>query len=271
MFSSVTPGGHLGEFVALLWLHESAGPGQGAELRLPTGTVELVVNLAADSFWMSDDAGVRRRHSGTLVAGPYRRAYVLEATQQTHVIGAVFRPGRARALVDVPLHELSDRHVALEDLWGLGATRVREQVLAAPGATGKLRVLEAALSDRLTGSGQAAHPLVAAATGWLSRMPERPGVGELGDRLGLTSRRVQQVFRAEVGLSPKGYQRLQRFRSVLDGIDRVDRVGWSAFAVERGYYDQAHLDRDFHAHSGLSPTAYLRGRGRRINHVPLPQ
>ncbi|WP_433261257.1 DUF6597 domain-containing transcriptional factor [Actinosynnema sp. CS-041913] len=269
MFSSVVPGGLLGEYVALCWLHESTGPGQGPELRLPTGTVELMVNLSADDFRMPAEDGTSRRLPGVLAAGPYRHAYVLDPTSHSHVLGVVFRPGRARALIDVPLCELADRHVALEDLWGVGATRARERMLDAPDATSRLRVLEAVLRERLTGLDQAVHPLVAAATTWLSRTPEYPGVGELGDRLGWTTRRVQQVFRSEVGLSPKSYQRLQRFRSVLTGIDRVGRLGWSAFAVERGYYDQAHLVREFRAHSGLSPTAYLRGRGGQLNHVPL--
>ncbi|CCH32147.1 DUF6597 domain-containing transcriptional factor [Actinosynnema sp. NPDC047251] len=269
MFRSVAPGGLVGEFVALLWLHESAGPGRGVELRLPTGAVELVVNLAAECFWMPDGSGTCRRLPGALVAGPYRHAYLLDGTRPSHVVGVVFRPGRARALVDVPLSELSNRHVALEDLWGASAARVRERLLAAPDATRTLRVLETVLGERLAGANLAPHPAVDAATRWLSRFPGHPGVGDLGDRLGLTSRRVQQVFRTEIGLSPKGYQRLQRFRSVLAAIDEVGRLGWSAFAVRRGYYDQAHLVREFRAHSGLSPTAYLRGRGGGINHVPL--
>jgi AraC-like DNA-binding protein len=270
MFSSVAPGGLLGEFVSSLWLQTSPGQDPGAELRLPTGTVELVVNLAADRFWLPDDAGVRRTYPAAIVAGPYRHAYVMDTAQQSHVVGVVCRPGRARALVDAPLHELSNRHVALEDLWGADATRVRERMLAAPDAATRLRVLESALCARLTGSAHVAHPLAAAAAGWLSRVPEYPGVGELGDRAGLTSRRVQQVFRTEVGLSPKSYQRLRRFRSVLAGIDEVERVGWSAFASECGYYDQAHLVREFRDHSGLSPTGYLRARGEQTNHVPLP-
>jgi methylphosphotriester-DNA--protein-cysteine methyltransferase len=81
---------------------------------------------------------------------------------------------------------------------------------------------------------------------------------------------VQQVFRAEVGLSPKAYQRLARFRATLTSIDAAAGLGWPAFAAERGYYDQAHLIREFRAHAGLSPTTYLQRRGEQLNHVPLP-
>ena len=70
MFSSVTPGGLLGEFVASLWLHERQGRGQGADLRLPTGTVEFVVNLSADYFWLPDGVGVRQAYPGAVVVVP---------------------------------------------------------------------------------------------------------------------------------------------------------------------------------------------------------
>lgn len=269
MFTSLTPGGLTGEFVASIWLYEGVMPVRRAELRLPTGTVELLINLREDRFFLSD-AGVRHAYSGAVVAGPYRRAYVLDTAQQSHVLGVVFRPGGARPLVDAPLHELRDRHVALEDLWGASADRVREQVLAAPDALTRLRTLESALHDRLARSAEAAHPLAAAATAYLSAAPERHGVGQLGEHLGWTQRRVEQVFRTDVGLSPKAYQRLRRFRSALASIDDAARLGWPAFATRHGYFDQAHLIRDFRAHCGLSPTAYLQRRGDQLNHVPLP-
>lgn len=270
MFTSMTPGGLTGKFVKSFWLHEGERPVRRAELRLPTGAVELMINLRADCFRLPDNVGVGQVYPGVVVAGPYQRAYVLDTAQQSHVLGVVFRPGAARPLVGAPLHELCGRHVALEDLWGAGAERVREQVLAAPDAATRLRTLESALRDRLARSAELAHPLAAAATACLADAPGRHGIGRLGERLGWTPRRVEQVFRTDVGLSPKAYQRLQRFRSALSDIDDSARLGWSAFALEHDYYDQAHLSREFRAHCGLSPTAYLQQRGEQLNHVPLP-
>jgi AraC-like DNA-binding protein len=267
MFTSMTPRGLLGEFVQSIWLHDGEVRGRRVDLRLPTGTVELLFGLREDCFWLPNDAGVR--FPGAVVAGPYRRAYMLDTAQQSHVLGVAFRPGRARVMIGASLHELADRHVALEDLWGASAKVLRERLLAAPDAAARLLACESALRDRLARSGDVAHPLAAVGTACVSRAPERHGVVQLGERLGWTVRRLEQVFRADVGLTPKAYQRLQRFRSALVGIDGAARVGWSAFALQRGYYDQAHLIREFRAHCGLSPTAYLQRRGEQLNHVPL--
>ena len=71
-----------------------------------------------------------------------------------------------------------------------------------------------------------------------------------------------------MGLTPRGFQRLARFRSALAGIDGAAGLGWAAFALEHGYCDQSHLIREFREHAGLTPPEYVRQRGPALNHVP---
>jgi methylphosphotriester-DNA--protein-cysteine methyltransferase len=99
--------------------------------------------------------------------------------------------------------------------------------------------------------------------------PERCRIAKLGEALGLSARRLEQVFRTEVGLTPKAYQRLHRFRQALVRIDRAAEIGWARFALERGYYDQSHFVGEFRAHSGLTPSEYVASRGTELNHVPI--
>src|SRR5262245_35130715 len=164
-----------------------------------------------------------------------------------------FRPARsrscssstARPLLGVPARELVDRHVALEDLWGRAADELRERVLVASDGHRQLREVEMVLEARLAGSAEVPHPLVAAATGLVARAPAGRGVAELGERLGCSARRLEQVFRDDVGLTPKAFQRLPRFRGALVSIALAERIGWSAFALQRGYADQSHFIREF--------------------------
>ena len=77
------------------------------------------------------------------------------------------------------------------------------------------------------------------------------------------------MFRAELGLTPKAFQRLHRFRQALVRIDRAAEIGGAAFALERGYYDQSHFIGEFRAHSGLTPSDYMTSRGTELNHVRI--
>ncbi len=125
------------------------------------------------------------------------------------------------------------------------------------------------LSRRLAGAADVAHPLAAEAIACGSHCaPVCSRVAQLSDRLGWTPRRLQQVFSAEVGLTPRAFQRLARFRSALAAIDGAADVGWAAFALEHGYCDQSHLIREFREHAGLTPPEYVRQRGPALNHVP---
>ncbi|WP_024875056.1 helix-turn-helix domain-containing protein [Saccharomonospora piscinae] len=258
----------LATVVKSIWWHSGEAVRPAPQLRLPTGDVELVVNLSADRFWLPGGDEGRERYPGAVLAGPYQRAYVLRPERRSQVVGVVLRPGAARSLVGAPLHELRNRHVGLDELWGADASLLRERLLAAPGPVARLRTLEHVLHDRLARSGRTPHRLAVRATACLSATPGRHGIGDLAEHLGWTARRVEQVFRSEVGLPPKVYQRLRRFRVALGKLGD-ETPDWSAFALEHGYSDQAHLVREFRAHCGLTPVAYVRRRGEQLNHVPL--
>lgn len=97
-----------------------------------------------------------------------------------------------------------------------------------------------------------------------------PSVAELAKRVGWSERRLRDVFRCEVGLTPKQFARVERFQRVLREVEQGQMVDWAELALAHGYYDQAHLIGEFRACSGLTPTAYQRQRVAPGNHVPLP-
>lgn len=151
---------------------------------------------------------------------------------------------------------------------GLSRDGLRERLLEAADARARLVAFEQALLQRIETRTVSPHPLLAPTLGLLSKAPTRRVV-DVGDELGWTQRRLEQVFQTEVGITPAAYRRLQRFRGCLDAVDRAAGLGWAAFALEQGYCDQSHLIREFRSHCGLTPSAYLRARGPAINHVAL--
>jgi AraC-like DNA-binding protein len=86
--------------------------------------------------------------------------------------------------------------------------------------------------------------------------------------LGMSTRRLSDVFRSEVGLSPKAFCRIRRFAAVLKRIEGAADVDWTEVALACGYFDQAHFNHDFRAFSGMNPSAYLRDQISRT-HVAI--
>jgi hypothetical protein len=128
------PRSPLSEFIELLWLFENAAPSHASERVLPTGTVELVINLHE-----------RTGSFDAVVAGPHSRFFVLDTNRPAAVIGVHFKPSGAFPFLALPVDELRNRHVSLEALWGGRATELRERLLAAEGAEARLLLLERAL------------------------------------------------------------------------------------------------------------------------------
>src|SRR5690349_19440610 len=138
------PAAPLSAFIDQLWYARGCEPDRKRQSALPTGSVDLTFNLAADDVRVFADAADRVGMSfdGAVVHGAQSRYFVLDARRDVHVIGVHFRPGGGAALLGVGAQELTDRHVGLSDIWGVRAAMLRQQLLEAPTPGAKFALLE---------------------------------------------------------------------------------------------------------------------------------
>lgn len=245
--------GPLARVVSDVWW--ARGPARcGCEVGLPSGLPQLIVNLA-------DHRGIAFAGTeGVLVAGPSSRPAVLWRADQAHLVGASFRTGGLRALLGPIVSELGDRDVPLEVLFsGPDAERLRARLVAAPTPEACLDVLTAELA------GLAVHPIDPRLGVALDGLRTGP-VSAVAKTIGLCDRRFTLWFTEQVGLGPKRYARVRRFQRVLAPILAGEELGRIAHAA--GYFDQAHLNRDFRAFTGVTPTEYRTRGVVYANHLP---
>lgn len=245
-------------------------PPHPRERILPSGTIELVINLCDDEIRIYDPSHhhLCKRFSGVVVSGAYSKIFVIDPVQHASILGVHFRPGGAFPFLGAPAGELADTHVDLATLWGPLAVQLRERLCAATPAQ-RFSLLEEALVSRLRHPPER-HGAVSVALDTFGQTGAEVRVRDVARRVGLSHRRFIQVFAAEVGLTPKLYCRIRRFQRAQALVRKATAPDWAAVAVECGYFDQSHLIRDFWAFSGLSPVAYLNQRSEHVmpNHVP---
>lgn len=263
------PGPRLSEWVARLWYVADDREGRVRERLLPRGTVELVIELGPERASIVEPSQLIDVDPVSVV-GASSRPFVLERPNRCETIGVTFRPGGAIALLGIAADELNGSQLPLGLLWGAAAVELRERATAAPGPGEKLLAVEGVLTEQLLHAERARRhgPAIAAMIG-IAASPEHCRIADLSARLGISRRRLEESFRATAGLSPKRFQRLWRFRRALERINHGHDVGWPAFALELGYYDQAHFINEFRHHSGLAPGRYLAVRTSALNHVPV--
>ena len=267
-----TPHLLLAPFVKTAWASLPAATGAKAaparEHVLPTGMMHLVFRLSGPSVRIFGSAadGEGRQLGHTLVGGPRAVFYAKDVSAPSPSVGVQLLPGAAQALLGLPADELTGQHVSLEDLWGSHAAVAREQLLAAATPREALHHLEALLLQRLrAGPARAAHPVALQA---LRQFEAGMGVDDAVARSGYSHRQFIRLFSQAVGLGPKLYCRVRRFQKALPLVQGP--LALAAVAMEAGYSDQPHFNREFREFAGLTPEQYRLARPASANHVPVP-
>ena len=256
--SHYAPRGPLADFVALFWHWRGHTSARSTERLLPMPTMELVFQLGGSRI-------------GGGVAGPHSEVFFIRRSVQDELLGVHFKPGGAFPFLGVPAGDLHNRYVDLDDLWGeRDAASIVARLSAAPTSRAKFELLEQWLL-RVASRPLARDPAATFALGELRRDSSVRSSAEVAHTLGMSQRRFIQLFRDEVGLTPKLYSRIERFQHVLRRVGVVDEVDWVDVATTCGYYDQAHFIHDFREFTGLRPTDYLGLRiAGQLSHVRVP-
>jgi AraC-like DNA-binding protein len=259
----------LSDLVELLWFAEGTPATHAKERLLPTGTMELVINLRDDAMRVYESRNTQRVQSfrGSVVCGAHSGFFVIDTANQASVMGVHFKPGGAFPFFKTPADELRDAHVSLETLWGAAAGALRDQLLGAETVERRFYLLEQTLLAQARRP-LARHPAVGFALKEFHAAPAR-AVSAVTGQIGLSARRFIEVFGQEVGLTPKQFCRIRRFQNVLRRVHHRQEVDWVDVALECGYFDQAHFIHDFRGFSGLNPTTYLAQQDEHLNHVPI--
>jgi AraC-like DNA-binding protein len=154
--------------------------------------------------------------------------------------------GTARALLGVPVCELTDRIVPLEDVAAPLAGELAERL-----ERGAL--LELVVQGAQSAGGDRRFKAAAAAL----------GIGEpvarVADAVNLCERQLERLVHEHAGLAPKAFTRIVRFRRAVLAAAHGGRL--AAAAAEGGYADQAHFNRDVQDLTGRAPRKLLPNVG----------
>ena len=258
-------------FLRTLWVsEEDRGSASGDEQRehvLPTGAMHVVFRLSGPALRLFDgpDDRAGRVIGRAIVGGARAGYYVRDVSEPVWSVGAELHPGAAPLLLGVPAGELAERHTRLEDLWGSAVRGIEERLARAGSAEQRLALFESVLAARLPRV-RGIHPAVAEA---LAGFDAREGVRSVVARSGYSHRHFVALFREAVGLSPKRYARVLRFRTALARVARRPAPSWAELALAAGYSDQAHFNRDFREFAGVSPGEYRSLAPPAAHHVPV--
>jgi AraC-like DNA-binding protein len=246
---------HLAGLVEVVWYFK--GPTSSVRKRvLPNGMVEMLVNFG-EPYRTISGAGPELLKTSWL-AGLQSGPMVSAQPPRQDVMGVRLCPAGAYALLDRPMREISELVVDLEDLVGRAADELGERCYDAASVEERLRRAADWMAERVMNS-RGVDPAIAWAAGRIDQSGGAVSIAELRRHTGLSKTRLAEAFRDQIGLAPKLYARVVRFRRAAALLQKgaeplVD------LALTAGYYDQPHMNAEFRELSGLSPREFLAAR-----------
>jgi AraC-like DNA-binding protein len=227
---------------------ETGGVGE-SWIETPTAAVTVILNVGAPFGGLPE----------AFVAGLSDTFAVVEGARAMTCLDLKLTPLGAYSLLGLPMHEVAGRAVDARDLLGPDLARLLDQLREASRWERRFEVVDAFLLRRL-----AAGPRPSPAVEWTwRRLVETGGrlpVARLAAEVDWSGRHLVAMYRQQLGLPPKVLGRVIRFNRLLRRLDEEGEVRWADLAVDCGYYDQAHLYRDFRQFAGATPSGFLAAR-----------
>jgi len=249
-YRELLPHPALQPFVDRFWILTAAA-GAGPRRILPDGCIDVIVDVDPDSDGCGQAAAV----------GTMTRAMLFHPQTRVRSAAVRFRPGGAAPFLRLPADALTDRVVEVGDAdarWiapGDGDTP--------PDPVAAVATLERRLLARLRAIA-GLDRTVAHAVGRLFS-PAPPTIDELGREIGWSRQHLARRFRTAVGVSPKQLARVARLQRAVDhlqrGVSAASVFNLAGAAADLGYFDQAHMARDFRELAGLAPRDIRAARG----------
>jgi AraC-like DNA-binding protein len=203
---------------------------------------------------------------GALLGGLHSTPALVTHDGAQSGIQVALRPLGARALLGLPAGELAELDVPAEAVLGGLCAQFRERAVAAASWPERFAILDELLLGQLTEKGAAPDEVRFAwrrllATGGTAR------ITDLAAETGWSGRYLAARFRTETGLTPKAAARVIRFdraRRLLVAKKAENEYRLADIAAACGYFDQAHLAREFRALAGCPPSQWIAEELRNI-------
>lgn len=262
--SAITP------FVAGYAGFRQAGVEPNRHRGLPSPFLTVIFTLDEPLFLAAHaDPGQPPASYQTLVGGLHATPALIVHEGWQSGIQLMVSPLAARALLGMPAGEVAGIDVDGEAVFGPLAGEVQDRLCSAADWRARFAVLDAFLVARLRATDtRGVCDEVRHAWQRLLRTGGATTVASLAAETGWSERHLRTRFLAEIGLGPKAAGRVIRFHRARRELARRAAAGLpldlAGLAVSFGYFDQAHLDREFRVMAGCSPTTWLSEEFRNI-------
>jgi len=243
--------GALAGLVQSVWLFD--GKLEQQQRLYPTGELDLIVQL--DTPFEVVEGQPPGACPSSCLTGLLVAPLVIETPAKSRLLGVRLRPAGAFALFGIPQYELTGAAVDLHAIIGSEARRLTERLDEAGSDAERMRLLVRWITQRLADH-TSIDPTVAYAVSEIENAGGKVPIGRIVEQIGASPKRFASLFEQQVGVRPKLFSRIVRFRELAAALPTLGDP-LSETAITHGYYDHSHMNLEFREFAGMSPSQFL--------------
>ena len=256
-YTQAAPPPDLRDWIRLIWTLSIDANGAGdAEPVIPDGCAELIFNIGDPFEHCASNASEFRTQPSAIINGQLHSAVSLRSLGAVQLVGIRLQPWALGTLLNMPAHLLTDHWVSLETISAQLMPQLHNHLLHRKECESVVDVvathLRVLVAQRARPDARLRHLLR-----HVSQASVSEGVGTMSRNLGVSERTLQRLFANEVGLSAKQFGKVIRVQRAVRARQSREQMTWTRAALDAGYYDQSHFNKDFRAVVGCAPSALV--------------
>lgn len=260
-YSEYAPSSEVSSLVDRYWywnIPEYAADEKPVQTCLPYGTMELIVHLQ-DSYSIGLENNTWVKHPRSMLVGIKKDPVTWTPGKSGEIFGVSFIPEHFIALFNFPVACLFNNYMDTQLLANKYISELVQLIGTAPDNETRILKTEAYLKSRL---GRINKLPIIDAIYHIRKQKGDFSTESINKVMHVCERQAQRLFKDQLGLSPKAYNKIIRFRNIIDKTQHMQdaRINWADIAYSSGYSDQAHLIRDFRQYTGKTPGAFFENK-----------
>jgi AraC-like DNA-binding protein len=234
------------------------------ELILPDGYTELILNYGTSYSWHDCGRQIKRAINTVHIVGERDFSVMVDLNAGLNQLGVKIKPIGLFVLLHQPLNLLANQILKPDELSISEFQELYEQIYEAGSDQSRIKLLNRFFLKRLL-TADLPDPLVIKALQVILQQQGNLRIDALTEHLDVHYKTLERKFKIYVGLSPKTFARIVRFKNTYKQFHAIAYGGAkpiahhdSSFFLDLGYYDQNHFIKDFKYFLHTTPSAYFR-------------
>ncbi len=221
---------------------------------VPDGCMEMIFHYG-DLYRQYTESGNSIIQPKSFVFGQLTRPLEIEPTGITGIISVRFQPQGFLPFATIPIKEMENRAVSLEELFGKEGLDFEQKMISAHSTSERIKEIEAFLFNRITNI-ETIDRIVKSTVETILTANGQLSIDELSKQTSINRRQLERKFSSTIGLSPKQLSKTIRLQATLKILLNKKFTSLTALAYQGEYYDQAHFIKDFKELTGFTPKEF---------------